>query len=199
MNLTIKNLTEEQYNNILDYAKTQTKEQYILTIFYDTFVDYETEIECCFDNREEIEDIKILNNLKDYTLCKKYEVKNEEYFNKEELQKDGYHLFYIEAYIHSGIRLYEFNGALKDRWDSGIAGIVAIKGDFKIAYKSFKEFLRVWQKCNDGEFYGYRIENQFGEDIDCCGGFFEIEDLKESLPDYITEQQYKNALNNIQY
>lgn len=199
MNLTIKNLTEEQYNNILDYAKTQTKEQYILTIFYDTFVDYKTEIESCFDNKEEIEDIKILNNLRNYTLCKKYEVKNEEYFDREELKKDGYHLFYIESYIHSGIAIYEYSGTLRDRWDSGIGGIVAIKGDKKVAYESFKDFLKVWQKCNDGEFYGYRIENQFGEYIDDCGGFWEIKDLKESLPDYITEEQFKKAVENIEY
>ena len=139
-----------------------------------------------------------MNNLKDYTLCKKYEI-DEESFDKDELQKDGYHLFYIEAYIHSGIAIYEYTGALKDKWDCGIAGIVAIKGDFKVAYKSFKDFLKVWQKCNNGEFYGFRIENQYGEDIDCCGGFFELEDLKEYLPSYITEQQYNDAINNIQY
>lgn len=194
MNLTIKNLTKEQYNKIMEFARKQTKEEYILTIFQDTFVDYETEINCCFE-REEIEDIKILNNLRDYTLCKKYETE----FEPEELKKDGYHLFYIESYIHSGIAIYEYSGTLRDRWDCGIGGVVAIKGDKKVAYESFKEFLKVWQKCNDGEFYGYRIENQFGDDIDCCGGFWELKDLKESLPDYITEQQFKDAVDNIQY
>ena len=34
---------------------------------------------------------------------------------------------------------------------------------------------------NDGNFYGFFIENQFGDIIDSCGGFWSVEEIKESL------------------
>ena len=195
MDIEITDLTVEEHNKIMEFAKQQVKEKFILTIFYDTCDNTDMEKSYCFDN-EKIEDVKIMNNLKDYYLCKEFETE----FDVEEMKKEGYFLFYIESYIHSGITLYEFDGALKDRWDSGIAGIVAIKSkDFKIAYESFKNFIKLWNKINNGEFYGYRIVNNFGEDIDCCGGFWELEDLRESLPDYITEEQFNKAKENILY
>lgn len=195
MDIKITDLTVEEHNKIMEFAKQQVKEKFILTIFYDTCDNPDIEKSYCFDN-EKIEDVKIMNNLKDYYLCKELETE----FDVEEMKKEGYFLFYIESYIHSGITLYEFDGALKDKWDSGIAGIVAIKSkDFKIAYESFKNFIKLWNKINNGEFYGYRIENNFGEDIDCCGGFWELEDLKDSLPDYIMEEQFNKAKENILY
>lgn len=194
MNLTIKNLTQEQYKKILNFADSITEKKHFLTIFREDGDNFDTEISACFD-REEIEDIKIINNLKNYQLCNKYEGN----YDKEELQKEGYNLFYLEATIHSGIWLYEFSGALRDKWDSGIAGIIAIKGDAKVGYEAFKDFIKVWQKYADGDFYGYTITDRFGDDIDCCGGFWSIEELKEALPDYITEEQIKEAIKNIRY
>lgn len=195
MNIKITDLTEQEHNKIMEFARQQVKEKFILTIFYDTCCNADTEKSCCFDNKN-IEDVKIKNNLRDYYL---YEEKETE-FDVEEIRKEGYFVFYIESYIHSGITLYEFSGALKDKWDCGIAGIVAIKcNDFKVAYQSFKDFIKVWNKINNGEFYGYRIENNFGEDIDCCGSFWELEDLKNNLPDYITEEQFNKAKENILY
>lgn len=167
MDIKITDLTVEEHNKIMEFAKQQVKEKFILTIFYDTCDNTDIEKSCCFNN-EKIEDVKIMNNLKDYYLCKEFETE----FDVEEMKKEGYFLFYIESYIHSGITLYEFDGTLKDKWDCGIAGIVAIKSkDFQIAYNSFKNFIKLWNKINNGEFYGYRIENNFGEDIDCCGSF----------------------------
>lgn len=201
MDLTIKDLSSEQYDKILNFANSLVERKYYLRIFRDDFVDYEEEINLVFD-RDEIDDVKILNCLKDYTLCKNYEVKNADYFDKEELLANGYQLFYCEATIHSGIWLYEYSGALRDRWDSGIAGIVAIKHhskDVHFGHKIFKEFLEVWQKCSDGDFYGFEVYDNYGETIDCCSGFYEIKDIKEQLPDCITEEQFKQACDNIQY
>ena len=201
MDLKITDLTQEQHNKIMDFSKTVVERKFSILIYRDDCVDYKNEIELVFDTPE-IEDVKILNCLKDYTLCKKYEVKNEEYWDKEELLKDGYELYYAEATIHSGIWLYEYNGALRDRWDSGIAGIVAIKhtsSDVHFGSKVFKEFLETWQKCNDGDFYGFRVFDNFGEEIDSCWGFWDTESMWDSVPDCITKEQFDNACNNIQY
>lgn len=98
--------------------------------------------------------------------------------------------------------MYEYSGSLRDRWDSGIAGIIAIKHhskDVHFGYKVFKDFLEVWQKCSDGDFYGYEVYDNYGETIDCCGGFWNTKDIKSYLPDYITEKQFSDACNNIKY
>lgn len=199
MNLIIYDLSQKQYDKILQFAKSIVEKKYYLSIVRDDCVDFENEMNIVFD-RPEIEDVKILNCLKDYTLCKKYEVKNEDYWDKEELLKEGYELYYAEATIHSGIWLYEYTGALRDRWDSGIAGIVAIKHtskDVHFGSQVFKSFLETWQKCYDGDFYGYRITDNFGEEIDSCWGFWDTKSIKEVLPDYITEEQFKQACDNI--
>lgn len=201
MDLRLKDLNSEQYEKILDFSKKVVDRKYYLTIFQDSCCEFIDEIGWVFD-KDEIEDVKILNCLKDYTLCEKYEVKNEEYFDKDELEKDGYELYYAEATIHSGIWLYEYSGKLRDRWDSGIAGIIAIKHNSKdvhFGHKVFKDFLEIWQKCTDGDFYGYRIEDNFGEDIDYGGGFWDVEKIKERLPEYITDEQFKKACDNIVY
>lgn len=195
MELKLTELTAEEFEKVMNFARQNVKEKFILKIFYDTCCDTDIEKEMIF-NRKEIENVKIKNNLRDYYLCKELESD----FDIEEIKKEGYFVFYIEGYSHSGITLYELDGALKDRFDSGIAGAVAIKSnDFKVAYQSFKDFIKFWNKCNNGEFYGYRIENNFGEDIDCCGGFLELEEIKENLPDYITAEQFKRASENILY
>lgn len=195
MDLTIKDLSSEQYEKICKFSQDLVGKKYFLSIFRDDYVDFDEEVALVFDTPE-IEDVKIMNNLRDHKLCPKYECD----FDKDELIEDGYCIFYLEATIHSGIWLYEYNGSLRDRWDSGIAGIVAIKcKDRHFAYKVFKDFITTWQKCSDGDFYGFRIEDNFGEVVDSCCGFWDTNSIKEYMPDYITEQQFSDACNNIKY
>lgn len=76
MDLKITDLTQEQYNKIMDFSKTVVERKYKLSIWKDDCIDWKNEIELVFDTPE-IEDVKILNCLKDYHLCRKYEVKKE--------------------------------------------------------------------------------------------------------------------------
>lgn len=201
MDLKISDLTQEQYDKILNFANSIVGKKYHLSIFRDDCIDWENEIELVFETPE-IEDVRILNCLRNYSLCKKYEVKNEEYFDKDELIKDGYEIYYAEATIHSGICIYEHSGSLRDIWDSAIAGIIAIKhksSDVHFGHKIFKSFLETWQKVNDGDFYGFSIVDNFGDKIDSCGGFWNVDDIKEYLPEYITQEQFENAKENIRY
>lgn len=90
MDLTIKDLSPEHYDKILKFANSLVERKYYLKIFQDDCVDWKSEIEYVFD-KPEIEDVKIVNCLKNYSLCNKYEVDD---FDKEELVKEGYQLYY---------------------------------------------------------------------------------------------------------
>lgn len=198
MDLKITDLTQEQYNKIMDFSKTVVEKKYSIVVCVDGWVDTEFEKQNCFEV-EGIEDFKIKNNLRDYFLWEGHETdfSNEE---AQEMQKEGYHLFYIEGYSHSGICLYEFGGSLRDRWDCGIAGVVAIKcKDWKIAHQAFLDFIEVWNKINNGEFYGFKVFDNFGEEIDSCWGFWDTESMWDSVPDCITKEQFDKACDNIQY
>lgn len=199
MDISIKDVSQEQYDKIMSFVKDVVPRKYDLKIWQDGCIDWENEIELVFETPE-IQDVKILNCLRNCSLCRKYEVENEDYFDKDELIKEGYELYYAEATIHSGIWLYEFSGSLRDRWDSGIAGIIAIKHNSKdvhFGHKIFENFLETWQKCNDGDFYGYTVTDNYGEEIDSCGGFWDVESMKDFLPDYITDEQIEKAKDNV--
>ena len=201
MDLKITDLTQEQYNKIMDFSKTVVERKYKLSIWQDDCIDCQNEIDMVFEGRG-IEDIKFLNNLNRYTLFMENNQVGENW-SEEDMQdlqtNEGYHLFYIESYIHSGIHIYEYSGSLRDRWDCGIAGIMALKGDKKECRKAFEEYLKVYNKISDGDFYGYTVMDNFGELIDSCGGFGDVKDIKEYLPKEITEQEFQYACNNIQY
>lgn len=48
-----------------------------------------------------------------------------------------YHVFILEAYIHSGVSLSIHNGVKKDRWDSSLVGMLFIsKDEFKTRAKA---------------------------------------------------------------
>ena len=55
---------------------------------------------------------------------------------KEELESyseyDNFHIFPVEAYIHSGVRLSLFNGIKQCNWDSSVSGyLLASKSEFE--------------------------------------------------------------------
>lgn len=76
---------------------------------------------------------------------------------------------------------------------------MALKGDEKECRKAFEEYLEVYNKLSDGDFYGFRVFDNFGEEIDSCWGFWDKESMWDSVPDCITKEQFDNACNNIQY
>lgn len=198
MEFRVSGIDENQYKKLLEFSEKIVEKKYDISIWVDDCMDWQNEIDIIFDGRG-FEDIKFLNNLRHYSLFMKENEVSEEYWDSEELEKEGYHLFYIESYIHSGIHLYEYNGCLRDRWDSGIAGIMAIKGDKKEAHKAFLEYLEVYNKISDGDFYGYTVTDNYGEVIDSCGGFWDVESMKDFIPSCITDEQIKKASENIRY
>lgn len=91
----------------------------------------------------------------------------------ETIAKD-YHVFPVEAYIHSGIALHLSGGAKVDRgWDvCGNFGFILVKNseakDDKDAERIAKGVLETWNDCLSGNVYGYVIDG----DGDSCWGYY---------------------------
>ena len=48
--------------------------------------------------------------------------------------------------------------------------------------KVIKQELEVYNKWCNGEVYGFRLYDSFGDELDSCYGFYDIEDIREHLP-----------------
>ncbi len=100
--------------------------------------------------------------------------------------KKEYHIFGLEAYIHSGVALaIAKEGNFPDRrWDVSQLGAVFVsKRDWETrpkAKKAAEGLIKEWNHCLSGEIYGYTItENKkcktcshvATEEVDSCWGF----------------------------
>lgn len=98
-----------------------------------------------------------------------------------------YHIFGLEAYIHSGVVLsLSQEGNFPDRqWDVSQLGLVfASKEEFKTRTKARKAVLVLIETWNDylsGDVYGYLIENTSGEESGGCWGFYGYDHEKSGL------------------
>ena len=97
--------------------------------------------------------------------------------------KREYHIFGLEAYIHSGVHLsLSYEGNYPDRrWDVSQLGVVFVKRRKGLtrekAEQSARSLLGNWNDILGGNVYGFTTEKD-GEVIDSCWGF--IGDLDES-------------------
>lgn len=91
-----------------------------------------------------------------------------------------YHVFGLEAYIHSGVSLaLSQGGNYPDRrWDVSQLGVVMVsKKEFRLrktAHAQALELLKSWNACLSGSVYGFVVEKD-GEHVDSCWGFVETE------------------------
>lgn len=96
-----------------------------------------------------------------------------------------YHIFPLEAYIHSGVVLALRNeGNFPDRrWDVSYLGAVLIaKTEARSRVKARKIALGLIETWNDylaGRVYGLQIENDQAQVIDSCWGFYGDYDAKD--------------------
>lgn len=88
-----------------------------------------------------------------------------------------YHIFGLEAYIHSGVSLaLSFEGNFPDRqWDVSQLGAVFVSKkewpDKKRAREAALSLISQWNDHLSGNVYGYKIETIDGQELDCCWGF----------------------------
>jgi len=119
-----------------------------------------------------------------------------------------YHIFGLEAYIHSGISLsISYEGNYPDRrWDVSQLGVVLVSKDETKLRKKAKEMAEIliknWNMYLSGDIYGYIVE----ETDDSCWGHYGkegkedmVEEAKEIIdydiekhPDRISQKNYTN-------
>lgn len=89
-----------------------------------------------------------------------------------------YHVFGLEAYIHSGVSLsLSYEGGYPDRqWDVSQLGCVLVSKKEarlrKTAHTRAKGLLETWNAVLSGSVYGFVVEKD-GEHLDSCWGFIE--------------------------
>ena len=103
----------------------------------------------------------------------------------------------VYCYEHSGLsvstkRDYPYN----DRWDSGLFGIIAVeKAGLRKAYgwgaitkkrreeilRSLEEEIEIFDSYCKGEVYGFVVEDEEGEHIDSCYGYYGDEGMKDAI------------------
>ena len=110
----------------------------------------------------------------------------------KEVEKSHY-MFPLIAYIHSGVALslqrgYPFNCP----WDSGQVGWVFVaKGKGKtaitreIAEKQAESLVETWNQYLSGDVWGFVIEDEDGDHIDSCWGFYGQEYALESAKEAV--------------
>ena len=65
------------------------------------------------------------------------------------------------------------------------------KKDFK---KVIQGELDIYNKWANGEVYAFNLSDEKGEDVDSCGGFFDIEDIRGHLPKEFADEDLSDYL-----
>lgn len=97
-------------------------------------------------------------------------------------------IYPIVKYEHSGV---VYSLGTKHGFDYSNNGFYIItdkqQGEYKTPKKDFetiiKQELEVYNKYANGEVYAYALFDDAGEIVDSCGGFYDIEDIRENLPE----------------
>lgn len=129
------------------------------------------------------------------------EDKDNQYAEQARELKKEYHIFLLDAYIHSGVALHLGNGGkFPDKnFDSSILGaIFASKKEFKTraqAKSAVKGLIESWNTYLIGDVYGFIIEDSAGNELDALWGNYELENAiaeanlsAESCAKYITKK-----------
>ena len=121
---------------------------------------------------------------------------------------NGYFVFVVYAYIHSGVSLslgrntYPFTCG----WDTSSTGYLLVKRDKynwteEKAYKSAEGLLVTWNDYLSGNVYGYVTEDPEENHIDSCWGFYGdyredsymLDEARSSIDGYVESEQENRA------
>jgi len=119
-------------------------------------------------------------------------------------EETGYHIeaiYPITKYEHSGV---SYSLGAKHGFDYSNNGfyIVTTESQKEVGTKEkdfekvIKEELEVYNKWCNGEIYRFVLYDSKGEWIDSCGGFFDIEDIREHLPEEWKDEDLSEYLIN---
>ncbi len=97
-------------------------------------------------------------------------------------------MFALDLYQHGNCSWSLHGEGTQCRWDtSRCAGVIILdesewKGKhWKTKEKAARAFLETYTKWCNGEVYYYTVEDEDGETVDSCGGFYGGEDLFDAL------------------
>ncbi len=111
---------------------------------------------------------------------------------------DGYRVYPLYAYIHSGVSLSLGNSSypFSCRWDTSMCGfvLVSLKAGFPDLDKAVQGMVEEWNQYLSGEVYGYKVES-IGES---CWGFYgdheyALEEAKGTV-DYHIQHEIKSHI-----
>ena len=111
-----------------------------------------------------------------------------------------YHVFMVEAYIHGGIRLALANqGNFPDRrWDVSLCGaIFAAKSEWPLqesALKAAGSLIEEWNQYLSGDVWGCIVEDDNGNHVDSCWGFYGREYAEEQGAEMLARAEQNNCL-----
>lgn len=83
---------------------------------------------------------------------------------------DNFHIFPVEAYIHSGVSLSLFSGTKQCRWDSSVSGYILVAKNIQIAADDYtlipkdkaieyaESLIETWNTYLSGDVWGYIIK-----------------------------------------
>ena len=123
-----------------------------------------------------------------------------------DFESSGYLVFPVFAYIHSGIALS--TSPFSCRWDSGQIGFAVLsRADILKEYgwkritrerrerlhRYLQNELAEIQAYANGEVYGYIIEDEEGNEVESCWGFYSEDDCREQAEELRTYYQNKEA------
>ncbi len=109
-------------------------------------------------------------------------------------------IFTIEAYIHSGVVLaFSSQGNFPDRrWDvSQVGFIFAAKNEWRLS-KSAKKvaagYLETWNQYLSGDVWGYVIEDDEGNALESCWGFYGREYAEEQAKEVLASIEKRSFM-----
>ena len=120
-----------------------------------------------------------------------------------EKYKKTHWVFPLEAYIHSGVRLaLSHCGNFPDRqWDVSQLGFVFVaKSEWRLSAKAREaalSYVGTWNEYLSGDVWGYVVEDEDGETVDSCWGFYGEKYAQEeanSALKYAQDQADKEAV-----
>lgn len=115
--------------------------------------------------------------------------------------RENHGALYLEtvyAYDHSGVtfKVGERTGQFADQWDSGIAGLAYItrenwqetqgtpwtgsEADLAQAHNLIVAEVEVYGQWANGETYGFTITDEYGDEVDTCGGYIGMDSVEEA-------------------
>jgi hypothetical protein len=143
----------------------------------------------------------------------------------KEFMYEGYYVYPVYAYIHSGVALslgkqeYPFSNTARN-WDTSMKGFCLVRkekdenhylheGEVGKGTKQWEPneaqivaegIVETWNTYLSGEVYGYQIDDKDGEEVDACWGFYGeehcIEDAK-GIVEHRIKDDFKKRIERV--